>query len=64
MKKQIREIIAQYVGGTHEAKQKAAEEILHLFSVSGQLAEHKCKFYVNADWTGYSACECGKRHEG
>ena len=23
--------------------------------------EHKCKFYVNATWTGYSSCECGKR---
>ena len=34
MKKQIREIIAQHVGGTYEAKQKCAKEILHLFSIS------------------------------
>lgn len=20
--------------------------------------EHECKFYVNANWTGYSRCEC------
>ncbi len=24
--------------------------------------EHKCKFYVNANRTGYSRCECGKKH--
>ena len=24
------------------------------------LAEHKCKFYVNADWS-YLRCNCGKR---
>ena len=24
------------------------------------LAEHKCKFYVNADWS-YLRCDCGKR---
>jgi uncharacterized protein YnzC (UPF0291/DUF896 family) len=29
---------------------------------SEQLAEHKCKFYVNADWT-YLRCECGQRLE-
>ena len=28
-------------------------------SDSEQLAEHKCKFYVSADWT-YLKCECGK----
>jgi len=27
---------------------------------SEQLAEHECKFYVNAEWTALS-CECGKR---
>lgn len=36
MEKQIREIIAQHVGGTYESKQKCAEEILRLFSVVGQ----------------------------
>ena len=29
---------------------------------SKQLAEHKCKFYVNAEWT-YLKCECGQRLE-
>jgi len=29
-------------------------------SDSDQLAEHKCKFYVNADWS-YLRCDCGKR---
>lgn len=24
--------------------------------------DHECRFYVNADWTGYSRCECGKEH--
>ena len=33
MEKQIREIIAQHVGGTHEAKQKCVEEILRLFNM-------------------------------
>jgi hypothetical protein len=39
MEKQIREIIAQHIGGTYEAKQKAAKEILLLFSVSGSVAD-------------------------
>ncbi len=34
MEKQIRDIIGQHVGGTYEAKQKAVDEILLLFSVS------------------------------
>lgn len=29
---------------------------------SEQLADHKCKPMVNADWT-YLRCECGKRFE-
>ncbi len=29
-------------------------------SDSELLAEHKCKFYVNADWS-YLKCSCGKR---
>ena len=47
MEKQIREIIAQHVGGTYEAKQKCAEEILLLFSVVGrseQLVCDKCGY--------------------
>lgn len=45
---------------------KAESELknLQLGAVSGLLAEHKCKFYVNANWTGYSRCECGKEYEG
>lgn len=42
MEKQIREIIAQHVGGTYEAKQKCAEEILRLFSVVGRSEQLKC----------------------
>jgi Asp/Glu/hydantoin racemase len=41
MEKQIREIIAQHVGGTYEAKQKCAEEILSLFSVVGRSEQLK-----------------------
>jgi hypothetical protein len=42
MEKQIREIIAQHVGGTYEAKQKCAEEILRLFSVVGRSEQFNC----------------------
>jgi hypothetical protein len=38
MEKQIREIIAYHCGGTHEAKQKATEQILNLFNVSKSVA--------------------------
>ena len=44
---------------------EAANEILLLFSVSGrseQLADHQCKFYVNAAWTKLK-CECGKEQQ-
>jgi len=46
MEKQIRDIIGQHVGGTYEAKQKAVEEILLLFSVSGR-SEQLCQWH---DW--------------
>lgn len=55
MEKKIRDIIGQHVGGTYEAKQKAAEEILLLFSVSrryslsyldGQEFEHKTELWA------------------
>ena len=48
MEKQIREIIAQHVGGTYEAKQKCAEEILRLFSVVGQSEQLECKCPTNS----------------
>ena len=41
------------------------KEQLALYGVVGrseQLAEHKCKPMVNADWT-YLRCDCGKRFE-
>lgn len=31
-------------------------------ALSSYKGEHKCEFYVNADWDGYSPCICGKRH--
>lgn len=31
-------------------------------SISDVSESHVCKFYVNANWTGYSRCECGKTH--
>ena len=43
MEKQIREIISQHVGGTYEAKQRCADEILRLLGVVGrseQLCDH------------------------
>lgn len=51
--------IAQFAEDYHQAK-------LNLLTIpvvvgqSEQLAEHECKFYVNAEWTALS-CECGKR---
>lgn len=46
------------------------EELSTLFSITAinqrrKLLgdEHKCKFYVNNDWTGYKPCECGKTTE-
>jgi hypothetical protein len=41
MEKQIREIIAQHIGGTYEAKQKCSEEIFLLFSVVDSLPINK-----------------------
>lgn len=40
MEKQIREIIAEHCGGTHEAKQKATKEILSLFDIRLALPTH------------------------
>jgi hypothetical protein len=66
MEKQIREIIAHHVGGTYEAKQKCAEEILRLFSVVGQ-SEQLCPDCGNTgrrlpqtlDSPDGLECECG-----
>jgi len=58
MEKQVREIIAQNVGGTYEAKQKCAEEILRLFSVSTSLLSdqlyecEKCNEFYEPDESG------------
>lgn len=41
MEKQIRDIIGQHVGGTYEAKQKAVDEILLLFSVMPRFLKTK-----------------------
>ena len=64
MEKQIREIIAQHVGGTYEAKQKCAEEILRLFSVSKSSCRHKWK-ETPSDDDGelqiYTCVKCGKK---
>ena len=27
------------------------------------IESHVCKFQVNSNWTGYSRCDCGKKHE-
>ena len=46
------------VNNWHESELK----LLNIHSVVGQseqLADHQCKFYVNADWTKLK-CECGK----
>lgn len=42
---------------TKEAEKKCA--IPDVVELSEQLADHQCKFYVNADWTKLK-CECGK----
>jgi len=41
---------------------KQALTIPDVVGQSEQLAEHKCKPMVNADWT-YLRCECGQRLE-
>ena len=43
-----------------EAMKKAINYTHCCKSDSELLAEHKCKFYVNADWS-YLKCDCGKR---
>lgn len=62
MEKQIRDIIGQHVGGTYEAKQKAVDEILLLFSVmqrSEQLIAF-CDWYKTTDFNceGHSSNDC------
>lgn len=66
MEKQIRDIIGQHVGGTFEAKQKAVEEILLLFSVVGQSEQLVCPHckgkgeYIDThpERYGLKTCEC------
>jgi len=59
--KQIREIIAQHVGGTYEAKQKCAEEILRLFSVVGRSEQLVCESYYANNLSMQKEClNCGK----
>jgi hypothetical protein len=61
MKEEIYKICTKLNDG-QIAVVEAQEQLLLLFSVSGrseQLADHQCKFYVNADWTKLK-CECGK----
>jgi hypothetical protein len=47
-------IIAEYKTRTKQLS------LVKVMQQSEQLTDHKCKFYVNADWT-YLRCECGKR---
>jgi acetolactate synthase small subunit len=54
LKKEIEQMKAQI---------EALNQALRIHDVVGrseQLAEHECKFYVNADWTKLT-CECGKQ---
>jgi hypothetical protein len=53
-KKRFVELIKEY--GTEQCN------IANVVGQSEQLADHKCKPMVNADWT-YLRCECGKRFE-
>ena len=52
------------LGKEHLTEFKNIKEQLTLTDVGSMccelLAEHKCKFYVNADWS-YLKCDCGKR---
>lgn len=64
MEKQIREIIAHHVGGTYEAKQKCAEEILILFSVVRQSEQLVCYYkYHNRDITTNGECTKCESHK-
>lgn len=60
MEKQIREIIANHVGGTYEAKQKCAEEILRLFSVVGRSEQLKCAHQWRDSGGYFRCCKCGE----
>ena len=66
MEKEIEKAIREtLVIGNPQSINIAVKKILLLFSVSGrseQLADHQCKFYVNADWTKLK-CECGKEQQ-
>ena len=55
MEKEIREIIAYHCGGTHEGKERAAKQILALFSVG------KCTH----QWKPFNGCffRCDKCHK-
>ena len=62
MKDKIKEI-CERLNREQASVHGATNELFDLFNVVGQseqLAEHECKFYVNAEWTALS-CECGKR---
>ena len=53
--------IKEWIDNAFVEKQEEAINYTHSCkSDSELLAEHKCKFYVNADWS-YLKCDCGKR---
>jgi len=62
MKDKIFEVAKNHTENEETAMQ-LTNELCFLLGVvcsETELAEHKCKFYVNADWS-YLKCGCGKR---
>ena len=65
MEKEIRDIIGQHVGGTYEAKQKAVDEILLLFSVIKNgvaVGCHSCKHNPHAPYIPEICEKCDPRY--
>ena len=62
MKDKIFEVAKNHTENEETAMQLTNElcVLLGVVCSETELAEHKCKFYVNADWS-YLKCGCGKR---
>jgi hypothetical protein len=63
MRDKVEKVIVNWLKSNDENATNLAHEICFLLDVvcsKTELAEHKCKFCVNADWS-YLKCGCGKR---
>lgn len=63
MRDKVEKVIVNWLKSDDKNATNLAQEICVLLDVvcsETELAEHKCKFYVNADWS-YLKCGCGKK---